>query len=195
MSASDIKKSKVNYEDERLSLLGDSFSVFSFIIAAVALCVRHIPHMNYQHLARRMGLSPGFKAPIKWEALLCRELKYGFPFETSFSVQDLNRLLLCRVNHTGSDIRITTSEVLNPKGVPRQSVEASWWRWLPSFRVRWQQKEHINVLELRAILLALKYQISHLGVAHMRLFHVFDSFVAMSVVAKGVRAADSLVSC
>jgi len=41
------------------------------------------------------------------------------------------------------------------------------------------------VLELRAILLALKYQISHLGVAHCRLFHVSDSFVAMAVVAKG----------
>eukprot|EP00435_Cladocopium_sp_Y103_P069428 s503_g33.t1 len=33
-SASKIKQSKVKYEDERLSLLGDSFSVYSFVIAA-----------------------------------------------------------------------------------------------------------------------------------------------------------------
>lgn len=185
MSASDIKRSKENYEDEKLSLLGDSFSVYSFVIAAAALCVRYLPHLHYHHLARRMGSAPGFKPPLKWEIPLGRELKYGCPFPGDFAVQDLNRVLLCRVNHTGSDIRITTGQVLNPKGVPRQSVEAAWWRWLPSFKVRWQHAEHINVLELRAILLALKYQISHLGVTHCRLFHVSDSFVAMSVVAKG----------
>jgi hypothetical protein len=105
---------------------------------------------------------------------------------------DLNRLLLTKVNHTGSDIRITTGEILCPKSVPRQSVEASWWKWLPSFSVQWKQKEHINVLELRAILLAVQYQISHLGASHLRLFHVSDSFVAMSIVAKGRTASRQL---
>ena len=89
------------------------------------------------------------------------------------------------MNHTGSDIKITTGDVLCPKSIPRQSVEAAWWNWKPSFKVKWKNFEHINVLELRAILLAVRYQIAHLGVTHMRLFHVADSFVAMSVVAKG----------
>ena len=97
----------------------------------------------------------------------------------------IKKLVLTKVNHTGSDIRITTGELLSPKSVPRQSVEAGWWLWQPSFKTRWKQREHINVLELRSILLAVKYQVSHFGARHVRLFHVSDSFVAMSVVAKG----------
>lgn len=185
MSASDIKRSAQAYEDERLSLLGDSFSIYSFVIAAAALCRRWLPTMRYSALARRMGMAPGFRAPLRWQVPLSRSLKYGSPSVCDFTVQDLNKLLLTKVNHTGSDIRITTGEPLCPKSIPRQSVEAAWWSWKPSFKTRWKQREHINVLELRSILLAVKYQVSHFGARHIRLFHVSDSFVAMSVVAKG----------
>ena len=184
LSASDIKRSYQNYEDERLSLLGDSFSIYSFIIAAAALCRRWLPMVHYKHLARRLGLAPGFRAPLRWQIPLSRSLGYGSP-KLTFDVVDLNKLLLTKVNHTGSDIRITTGEQLSPKSVPRQSVEAAWWTWKPAFKTKWKQREHINVLELRAILLAVKYQVSHFGARHIRLFHVSDSFVAMSVVAKG----------
>ena len=192
MSASDIKRSKQAYEDERLSLLGDSFSIFSFVVPAAALCFRFLPKLHYATLARRMGMAPGFRSPLRWEVPISKTLGYGFPGSCSFSVMDLNRLLLTKVNHTGSDIRITTGEILCPKSVPRQSVEASWWKWLPSFSVQWKQKEHINVLELRAILLSVQYQISHLGASHLRLFHVSDSFVAMAIVAKGRTASRQL---
>ena len=185
MSASDIKRSAQAYEDERLSLLGDSFSIYSFVIAAAALCRRWLPTMRYSALARRMGMAPGFRAPLRWQIPLSRSLKYGSPSVCDFTVQDLNKLLLTKVNHTGSDIRITTGEPLCPKSIPRQSVEAAWWSWKPSFKTRWKQREHINVLELRSILLAVKYQVSHFGARQIRLFHVSDSFVAMSVVAKG----------
>lgn len=185
MSASDIKKSKQAYEDERLSLLGGSFSIYSFVIIAATLCARFLPKLHYADLTRRMGMAPGFRAPIRWKIPLSRSLGYGYPGSLSGTVAQLNKVLLSKVNHTGSDVRITTGEVLNPKSVPRQSVEADWWKWEPLFKVRWNKKEHINVLELRSILLAVQFQISHLGVSHMRLFHVSDSFVAMAVVAKG----------
>ena len=185
MSASDIKRSAQAYEDERVSLLGDSFSIYSFVIAAAALCRRWLPRLQYSHLTRRMGMAPGFRAPLRWKLPLCRTLCYGSPFPCVFSVVELKKLVLTKVNHTGSDIRITTGELLSPKSVPRQSVEAGWWLWQPSFKTRWKQREHINVLELRSILLAVKYQVSHFGARHVRLFHVSDSFVAMSVVAKG----------
>ena len=112
-------------------------------------------------------MAPGFRSSLKWEIPLTRQLGYGFTGDLTFSVV------------------VSAGEVLCPKSVPRQCVKAAWWRWLPSFRVQWKQREHINVLELRAILLAVQHQISHLGVSHLRLFHVTDSFVAMSVVAKG----------
>ena len=130
-------------------------------------------------------MAPGFCAPLSCDVPLQRSLGYGSFSDMHVTVQDLNKVLLAKVNHTGSDIRITTGEILNPKSVPRQSVEAAWWKWEPVFKVAWSMREHINVLELRSILLAVKYQITHLGVSHLRIFHVSDSFVAMSVVAKG----------
>lgn len=51
--------------------------------------------------------------------------------------------------------------------------------------MRWKIKQHINVLELRSILLAMQYHINHLGAYNMRVFHVTDSYVCMSIISKG----------
>lgn len=37
-------------------------------------------------------------------------------------VERLNRFLLRRTNHTGSDVRVVSGQVMNPKTFPRQSV-------------------------------------------------------------------------
>lgn len=81
--------------------------------------------------------------------------------ETTVEVEQLNRLLLSRTNRTGSDIRIASGEVLNPKAHPRQPVEAAWWNWEHVFNVRWKSREHINLLELRSIFLSVQYYVSH----------------------------------
>lgn len=60
-SASDIKSSPSNYWDERNSLLGDSFSVFSFVIPAMALCKTFMNRTPYAHIANRMGFAPGYR--------------------------------------------------------------------------------------------------------------------------------------
>lgn len=185
-SASDIKKSYQQYDDERNSLLGDSFSMYSFIIPAFALCQRYITRVRYAHLVRRMGLSPGFRCGIRFVASPGRCLNYGGAKLTGeATVQILNKLLLSRTNHTGSDVRISTGEFLNPKAHPRQGVEADWWDWKACFKVKWQTKEHINLLELRSIFLAIKYQVSHFKVASARLFHLTDSYICLSIISKG----------
>ena len=61
-----IKQSKEKYEDERLSLLGDSFSIYSFVIVAAALCRKMIPRVSYYHLTQRMGISPGAVITIRF---------------------------------------------------------------------------------------------------------------------------------
>ena len=45
------------YEDMRCSLLGDCFSIQSFVIPGAALCRRHLPMVEFQWLANRMGLA------------------------------------------------------------------------------------------------------------------------------------------
>ena len=186
-SASTIKRSPKNYEDIRNSLLGDSFSIYSFVIPGVALCKKFLPRLSYRHLCLRMGMSPGFRAGLRMVAEVRRGLNYGtLSVEGAReSPQSLNRFLLRRVNHTGSDVRVTTGEILCPRAYPRQSVDPAWWEWQILFHTLWQKQEHINCLEMRSILLAVKFYIFHLKESNVRLFHVTDSYVSMSIIGKG----------
>ena len=152
----------------------------------MALCRNFMHRTTYRQLCSRMGLAPGFSCSPRLSAPLARLLQYGFRNETiPRNIQELNRLLLTRVNHTGSDVRISTGEILNPRAHPRQGVEADWWVWKHSFKVRWLKKEHINALELRSIFLAIRYHVSHLGSTHFRIFHLTDSYICMSILGKG----------
>lgn len=186
-SASRIKQNKVGYSDVRNSLLGDSFSIFSFVILAVVCSKRFLPTIPYVVLAGRMGLAPGFRAALRCSAPLARRLQYGFSTQdgSSISVEHLNRLLLRKTNHTGSDVRVITGEIMNAKTYPRQSVAAQWWHWREVFSKKWGHKQHINCLELESILMGVKYQILHHRVLDMRIFQISDSYVAISVVSKG----------
>lgn len=185
-SASEIKQSRQAYDDQRHSLLGDSFSIFSFIIPAVGLCHEFLPRVSYKWLATRMGMAPGFRSNLRWQCPLGRKLIYGpEKWEQHVTAETLNRLLLSRTNHTGSDVRIASGEILNPKAHPRQSVEADWWNWEPSFSVKWKLPEHINLLELRSILLGVKFHVSHLGSTSKRVFHLTDSYISLSIASKG----------
>lgn len=104
--------------------------------------------MPYSWIAQRMGMAPGYRAHLRSQAPLGRFLQYGFCTQAltrTFTPADLNRILLTKTNHTGSDVRIATGDVLNPKAFPRQGVEASW-SWCPVFSVRWKHRDHINPL-------------------------------------------------
>ena len=185
-AASKIKGAESQYENERLSLLGDSFSVYSFVIVAAALCKEFMPRIHYSHLCDRMGLSPGISAPWRLKAPLKRKLQYGYgTSETLATVEMLNRILLSRTNHTGSDVRISTGHVMNAKAFPRQSIEAGWWTWEPCFKFKWNSKEHINVFELRAILQTILFRIRHHRLTDARVTHITDSYVCMSIIGKG----------
>jgi len=100
-----------------------------------------------------MGLAPGF-IPVARECRLGRRPKYGRPPLLDATTKHLAEILLGKTNHTGSDIRITTGQVLCPKAFPRQIVASRWWNWTQSFACRWARKDHINSLEHRAIVLA-----------------------------------------
>ena len=195
-STSKAKQNKLGFSDCRHRLLGDSFSWFSFVILAVACSLRHLPQLAYSHLASRMGMAPGFCAHIRSVAPLQRRLCYG-----TASVEEkyrdngiglLNRMLLRRTNHTGSDIRVLTGEIFNSKTFPRESVSSSWWTWSHGFDTKWKQRSHINVLELEMILLGVKFQISRFHARDMRIFQLTDSYIGLSVTSKGRTSSKQL---
>ena len=115
MSASEVKSGATAFEDKRLSMLGDSFSIYSFVLFAVACCRNFLPIMSYVHLTKRMGLAPGFRGQLRTQAPLQKSLRYGTPLklleQSHKSVSDFNRFLLHRTNHTGSDVRIATGDI------------------------------------------------------------------------------------
>lgn len=137
------------YEDMRCSLLGDSFSMHSFVIPGAALCRRFLPSVEYQWLANCMGLAPGFRAPLRCAAPISHELQYGFHTQALASLlrpHDLNRILLTKVNHHGSDVRVSTGDILKPRAFPRQGAEASWWNWERCFIVGGTSKSILTAL-------------------------------------------------
>lgn len=194
LSASDIKKNYQDYEDARCSLVGDSFSMYSFVIFAWGSCAHALPGMTYKHLCDRMGMAPGFCAPPDAKCPLARKLVYGSTSAEPVAVHQLTRLLLARVNHTGSDVRISSGAVMNPKAYPRQSACSAWWCWRRVFNCRWEKAEHINRLELRSILLALRWRVQRLGECHCRFIHLTDSYVSMSIVSKGRSSSTAYMS-
>ena len=146
---------------------------------------------SYHTLWSRMGLAPGFCSPLHVEAPLQRRLCYG-PQKREVSLQTLHCSLLRRTNHTGSDVRITTGSVLNPKNYPRQSACAGWWFWSKVFACRWSRRDHINSLELRSVVHAIEWRIKHLKETNVRVFHLTDSYVAMSIISKGRTSSKAL---
>ena len=187
-SASQIKNSRQGFDDARHSYLGDSFSVYSFCIVAGALCQRFTMNMSYKHVAGRLGMAPGFRAHIRSQIPLGRFLAYGsesVSLPRTLGMEQFNRSLLRKTNHTGSDVRVVTGEFTNPKIFPRQAVSARWWTWKDEFSRQWKNKSHINVLELEAILLGIKHQVCRYKSVDKRIFQLSDSYICISVVSKG----------
>ena len=191
-NASQIKADPTQFEDTRKTLVGDGFNCFTFVYFAALACMKWIPGVNYAMLWNRMGLAPGFCTPLFMAAPLRRELVYCDSPCTAEVVM-LHQALLRRVNHTGSDVRICSGFITNPKAFPRQSASARWWLWKKGFAYRWQLKEHINALELRSLIHALEYRVHHFKEVSSRVFHLTDSYVVMSIVSKG-RSSSKILS-
>lgn len=184
-AASLAKQNTQAFEDERLSLLGDSFACSSFMILAAAAGYPFTRQFSISQMQQRLGLPPGYSSHISmsWPmGGLQADVPQPPPM---FSVKDINVFLALRANHTGSDVRITTGEIMNPRQVSRQSVCSEWWDWRQVFTLRWDFEEHINPLECRGILLSLLWQIRQGQGVASRLFHLTDSYVCQSILSKG----------
>ena len=184
-SASQVKQNPIGFEDERNSLIGDSFSIYSFMIFAAFGGYKWMQRIEVEKMNNRVGLPPGVALNIDFMCPMQREYHVPLPHGRCRDVHEFNRHLLQRTNHTGSDIRILTGEIMCPKKYPRQSVQSRWWRWRPVFASRWKFEEHINALEVRAVYLALLWKCRERGFCSRRIFHATDSYVAMSILSKG----------
>ena len=88
-------------------------------------------------------------------------------------------------DYRGSDVRLDAGELLRPHAFPRRSLDPGKWAWYTALAHRFNDEEHINILELRAALTALKWRTRSARRLRTRFLHMVDSQVALAVLVKG----------
>ena len=185
MSASQVKSERQAFEDKRLSLCGDSFSMLSFGWIISQLCRPWVPPLSPKALVCRFGLAPGAGLAPFLKAPLSRSLGYGNFDNSECDPGTLCQYLARHVNHTGSDMSLALGIPFSGKSQNHGSLRADWWQWKILFTTRWQFPAHINYLEMKMILQAIKWRSRSEGSMNRRWIHLSDSMVSNLILSKG----------
>ena len=93
--------------------------------------------------------------------------------------------LMSRSDHRGSDVRLTTGEIMKPSRISRQGVDSTWWNWKSQLTVHWEDTEcHINEKECRAALTELRRRARSRCNHGSRYLHLVDSMVGIAVLCR-----------
>ena len=90
-----------------------------------------------------------------------------------------------RADTRSSDVRLDLGIIFRPLAWPRVSISPDRWLWRVVRRLRFERTDHINVLELKAVLGTLKWRMRSSRMIWRRYLHMVDSQVTLGVVAKG----------
>ena len=104
LSAGKAKADMEAYEDKRLSLVGDSFSMLSFGWIISQLCSPWQTPMSPQQILDRLGLAPGSSLAAGMKAPMQRGLCYGITSAVPPFPAQLVAQLSRHVDHTGADV-------------------------------------------------------------------------------------------
>lgn len=174
-----------SYNDCRLTLLGNTWSV---PVVAVLL----------NQLFSLLGMMSSWTPQD-----ILEEMRPGHTHSTqgrlfrlplnppSTTTQDDSAALAFRLGNLisvkGEDIMLTTptSQMVKYHRL-RATVPAKCWRWKVVAGWRWTKVgDHINCLELRAILTTMKWRLEHAGHRQTRLIHLTDSLVCLHALTRG----------
>ena len=164
----------------RCSLLGSSFHC-----GVVAWLVQHalLARCFLQEPADAANLTRVFKVRRfdQVEVKLVRE-----PAVDSPEARTLIGLYLAAAERGGSDVRLDLGLPLRPRAWPRAAISPDLWRWRLGHCFRWVAGEasHINVLELRAALAAVRWKARCADFTKVRFLILVDSQVAAAVLTR-----------
>ena len=184
-SAGKIKENPQGCEDKRLSLAGDSFSMASFGWITSQLCKQWVAPRSPQQLIDRMGLAPGASLAAEYSCPMSRALGYGGESGPAVRPEALVGHLARHVNITGSDVSLALGIPYSLKSGNHSSLRAGWWEWAMIFKNRWKHESHINSLEMRMILLCIKWRARTPDSLNCRWLHLADSMVCNYILSKG----------
>ena len=86
----------------------------------------------------------------------------------------------CRENFDTGCLK-AAGEILQPAQWPRRSIDPAKWEWFPLIAHPFHQEEHINLLEVRAALLQLRWRSRTPKRLFTRFFHLLDSQVGIAI--------------
>lgn len=171
--------------DARHTLVGNTWSVpvVAWLLGQLFSGLGFCPAYSPQEIVDL--LKPGGQAYLQarlWRPSL-RAPRGGSSASPELLVQQLSNLISVK----GEDILLTTpSSQLSKFHRLRASIPAKLWRWRIVAGWQWKgSKEHINALELRAILTSLKWRLIHNRLRHSRFLHLTDSLVCLHILSRG----------
>ena len=103
--------------------------------------------------------------------------------------EKLSQLLISayvrRQEFKGSDVRLDVGSLCRPDSFPRASLAPGKWQWHVARHWPFTVEEHINLLELRAVIHTFEWRLRKKTFGDTRALHLTDSQVALSVAVKG----------
>ena len=96
-----------------------------------------------------------------------------------------------RVDARGSDVRLDIGQVFRAKPQARVGVDSTRWKWKHVLAKKVKPKLHINVLELAAVSLTVRWRMRSRPRSG-RFLHLCDSQVCLAVLTKGRTASGRL---
>ena len=189
------QQGSIEHTDLRLTLVGNSWNVtvVSWLLAQLGSKLGLISPMSPQECIE--ATSPGHMGQLA--SFLSRPLMRGPNKRLQSGAEDtLARKLVNLVSVKGEDILLSaaTEDTLRYHRL-RASIPSNLWQWRVVCGWQWRgNKEHIriNVLELRAVLCALRWKIIKQKVTKQRLIHLTDSLVCLHTLTRGRTSSKKL---
>lgn len=180
------------YADVRTYLLGNSWSIsvvaslLHQLLCPLGLC----REMSVQALVDKLKPVGG---DLLQQVLLRRPLR-ALPCPEDDQAYSLAKKLASLVSVKGEDILLTSSVSEQARYHRlRATVPSALWKWKIVSGWKWTRKgDHINVLELRAILTALRWRIGHKHHVGVRVIHLTDSLVCLHALTRGRSSSPKL---
>eukprot|EP00438_Fugacium_kawagutii_P025122 Skav230795 [mRNA] locus=scaffold312:115550:119568:+ [translate_table: standard] len=174
------------HSDARCTLIGNSWNVtvvawlLSQLLAPLGLCKAHTPQDCVD-----------LTAPGRSSTLACFLVRPPMnalrPSRKPGNEKTLVGSLLNQVSIKGEDVLLSaaTEDTLKFHRL-RASIPANLWRWRTVCGWQWRGlKDHINVLELRAVLCGIRWRIAKQGLRNAKFVHLVDSLVCLHSLARG----------
>lgn len=176
----------VGYEDIRLTLLGNSWhvGVVAWLLQQSTTPLGLCKVVTLEELLK--VLTPG--QAIDFSSMLTRPPLHGrLGLVREADTVRLVKKLIGQSSMKGEDLMIQSGSDPAPRYFRlRASVPGRLWKWREISGWRWKHSgEHINALELRAILTSVKWKIWRCKRVGMRFLHLTDSLVCLHALTRG----------